>query len=195
MGVYEWGMLGGMLAVVMVTVLVSYISVDRKNKALRQGITGELLNTHIRKWLQIFFVVLGLIVLIGGTLITVICSIKIELPTKGEFAILIALMTFTILLCFFCFLPMRYNFVSATEEGVWVRRVFLKPKFFRYNELISIQNNSFVLNGGFIIYAINQKKAFSLALYWETNAWGMVELLQERMQDPKSWGASDIFPL
>lgn len=191
MGVYEWVMLGVMFVVVIV-VFFPVLGVERnKNKKLCEQITNEILRVKKRKWIRIVGLTLGALVLFGGTFTTVYCSIMIETPPKDIYAVLMALMAFTILLCLTLELLVQSHYIVATEEGVWVCRFLIKPKFIHYEEIVSIAEIPY--GGGyarktFIVFKESRKKAFTFSATIDKGAYEMIDLLKERAPRLKRWG-------
>lgn len=201
MGIYEWCMLSGMLLITLTPIVIVAVLEIRKNNKLIREIEQEILHTRIRLWTKLVSGIISFIVLIGGVFVTIYCSIVIQLPTKSEFAILMGVMIIALLICFFSFFCICFRHVRATEKGIWVSNIFLKPKFYLYEEITRIEDNSYLWNGGYLIYRENGRKICTIRTLWDTHAQEMVSLLRERSKCLKPWDArenddfEEIFPL
>lgn len=202
MGLYEWVLLGAMFAVIIGVSIPSFLVERHKNKKLRDQITNEIVCVRTRKWTWLIGLIVGALVLFGGTFTTIYCSITIETPPKDMYAVLMALMAFTVLVCLLLPLLAMSHFTVASEEGVWVSRVFMKPKLIHYEEIYSITDatpyrawNDYFSRGNYIVFKEHRQKAFSLTGMVNDNVEEMLALLRKRAPRLKRWGDDEIFPL
>lgn len=200
MGLYEWVLLGVMFAVIIIVFFPVFFVERHKIKKLREQITNEILCVRKRKWTGAIGLVLGMLVLLGGTFTTIYCSINIETPPKDIYAVLMALMAFTVFVCLLLPLLAMSHLTVASEEGVWVSRLFIKPKLIRYEEISHIEDVNKTkygyacrTRGTYIVYQENHKKAFTLIFLADSNVVEMITLLQRRAPRLKRWGDEEIF--
>lgn len=191
MGVYEWALLGVMYAVIVAVFLPVYLTERHKVKKLNEKITDEILRAKRRKWIRIFGLGMGALVLIGGSLTTILCSIYIETPPKGIYAVIMALMAFTVLVCLSLEVLSFSHFTAASEEGVWASRLFAKPKFIAYENVYSI----WYCAREYVVCGKGRKKEFTLSERLDDGTAELLELLQKRAPRLKRWCDEEIFPL
>lgn len=195
MGVYEWVLMGVIYAATLVAVFTALALEIKKNKKLEERISQELLRSKMKLGTRIFFIVWGVLMPLGATACIICCSILIEPAPKVIYAIVLLMVAFLVLICSYGFVASLYNFVSATEEGVWVSRVFVQPKFYGYDEIGAVLDTTYTFYGGYTVSKKGGKKMFTVSHKRDKNAKELIALLKERAPALKRWGADEVFPL
>ena len=178
MGIFEWVLLGAMYAVVLTVFFIPFALEVKKSKQLRGQITQEILRSKMKASTWISLMILAIILLIGAPMAVILFSLLIAPIPRGAYAAIMAVSVVVGIGCLYETLAAVYNSVYATEEGVWVRSVFLKTKFYRYEEVASM----FMLNGTIghvVFFKAGGKKIFSLSHARDTNVVKMIALLRE----------------
>ncbi|MDE6411938.1 MAG: hypothetical protein K2L02_05335 [Clostridia bacterium] len=193
MGIFEWVMMGGTYAVTIALSIPIIVLERRKNKRVFPKIEREIFRTRTQLWITVFFAVLGSVVWLGGTAVTIYCSIMIEPAPKAAYAAIVILMAFLALLSVVMILFGYTNSTVVCEEGVWVFRIFLKPKFFKYDEINLIQDKSAlgIMGGGYIFFGKEHRAIFTIMYLRDKGADKAYALIQKC----KSLKAEDIFTL
>ena len=195
MGVYEWVLMGVTYAVILAVFFTALALEVKKNIKLKGQITQEILRAKMRLWARIFFLALGVLTWLGSTATIICCTLLIEPAPKFVYAVVMLMIVFVEFLCGYGFLASYYNVVYATEEGVWVSRVFMKSAFYRYEEVASILDTTYSLYGGYTVFKRGGKKMFTVSHKREKNARELIELIKSRSPALKRWDSNDVFGL
>ena len=187
MGVYEWVLLGVTFAVTLAAFFIVLALELRKHKTLCAQIPQVILRTRIKLIFRIVLMITSVLLLIAAPVVVICGSLLIEPIPHGPYAAIMALIAFGGLMSLCGIFASFYNEVYATEEGVWVRRIFLKTKFYRYEEIRSVFDGTYFWMGAFIIYKEGRKKIFSIAPVKDINANELIALLTERAPYLKRW--------
>lgn len=196
MSVYQWVLLGVTCAVVVAAFCIVLALELRKHKKL-QHLTQVILRTKAKLPLRIFLIILGGLLLIGGPVIIICCSYLVEpIPPKedGTYAVIMGLIAFGGLFCLYGIMLTVFNTVYATEEGLWVQRLFLKTKFYRYDEVVSVIDTTYRLYGGYAVFKKGKKgnkQIFFVSNRREKNARELIALLKKRAPALKRWSVDD----
>lgn len=191
MGTFEWVVMGVTYAVMIALSITTAVFEMRKYKRDYSKAEREIYRVRTRKWIAVFFAVLDFVVLIGGSATLIYCSIMIEPAPKAAYAAIVFLMAFIVLIGVVMILFQGTNGVVVCEDGVWVFRLFLKTKFFRYDEIDSVLDRSELgtMGGGYFFFGKGHKQIFSL-MYLRDRG---VNEAYAFIQKYKTLSAEDIF--
>ena len=184
MGVYEWVLLGVTYAVILTAFFVVFALGAKKNQKFKEQISQAILCSKMRWNTKITLLVLGALVVLGCPAAIIGCSYLVEPAPQEGYAVLMIAIALCSLFCLYAALASFYNSVCATQEGVWVRRIFLKTKFYRYEDIICIPGRYW---GSAIFFKAGGERGFSVRRARDTNAKQMLELLEERVPHLKKW--------
>ncbi len=160
-----------------------------KIKKIKKEIEHAELTVTTRLFAKIFLLAMAVLVFFGGLFVTVYCSIKIEAASKAEYTAVMILIIAVTLLCFYLFVGLHYYVRVATDEGILVCFIFTKTKFYRYEEITRLSENTvFKGNRSFYVYSENGKKIFSLLTRRDKKVWEMIALLRKRSPRLKHFG-------
>ena len=182
MDAFEWGLMGAMYAVVLAAFFTVFALEVRKNKQLKEIMPQYLLCTKRKPAAMIILIIIAAILLVGGPVTTICCSYLVEPMTRedyGVYAAMMGLIAFGGLFCLYAVLLLHDHAVYATEEGLWVRRCFLKTKFYSYDEVESIWDGTYSWNGGYAVYRKGRKK-ICFVYQREKNAKELMSAIKER---------------
>lgn len=198
MSVYQWALMGAGYAVVLAAFFIVLALEIKKNQKLQAQLKQEILRTKMILIIRLILIFLAGLLLIGGPVIIVCCSFLVEpIPPSddGMYAVIIGLIAFGGLFCLYGVLLTVFNVVYATEEGIWVRRLFLKTKFYRYDEVVSVLDTTYSLYGGYAVFKTGKKQMFFVSHKREKNARELIAIIKERSPALKGWDSNDIFGL
>ena len=166
-------------------VLVAFVSVlvieKRRDEAMKERMPQVLVCSKQKSGGRIALMILAAILLVVGSLALICGSLLIEpIPREdfGAYAAIVGLIAFGGLFCLCGILCTVYNANYATEDGIWVRRVFFKTKFFSYDEVESIWDGTYNWNGGWGVYK-KERKLICFVRKREQNAKELMAAIKE----------------
>ena len=182
MGVYEWVLMAVTFAVIIAAFFIVFALEKRKYEKLKKAISQEILSVKMKPSTRIALIILVVVLLIGGPVTTVCGSLLIEPIPHAAYAAIMGMMAFGGLVCLYGILGTVYNAVYATEEGIWVSRIFLKSKFYGYDEIVSVLDTTTTFHGrgGFALFKEGRKQIFFVSQWRDRNAKELIALIKER---------------
>ncbi len=164
MGTFEWVLMGVTYAVMIILSILIVVLERQKNKRVFPKIEREIFRTRMRVWVIVFLAIIGPVVWLGGTAVLIYGSIMIEPAPKAAYALIVLLLASLMLICVVMILCGNTNTIVVCEKGVWVFRIFLKPRFFRYDEIDFVHDKSALgmMGGGYIFFGKEHRQIFSM---------------------------------
>ncbi|MDE5547543.1 MAG: hypothetical protein K2J30_00885 [Clostridia bacterium] len=159
-----WGRVITMLATI-ITIAIAFaifwfFKVRGEKKLPPEGV----IKTRPPKALSGFFLGFAILVLVGGTAGIIYCCITDSENTTASIVVIFSLCVVVFSgIGFFGYAWVRFNYLVADNEGIYVYRLFRKERYYRYEEIGAFQDTIWqgmigVLKG----YDKNNKKIFAI---------------------------------